>query len=148
MLAVREGFGEAPPSRLRDLTGDRFRGRVGMARPRFGTTRGHMGALLATAGTAVFRAWLEAMAANGLRLYDGNSTVVRAVTEGELDVCLTDTDDVWAQQLPGRGRSRPCSRRRMRTARGRRACRASDRCSSRTPWRGCAAVRTAGPPGA
>lgn len=103
VLAVREGFGDAAPSRLRDLTGVRFRGRVGMARPRFGTTRGHMGALLATAGAADFRAWLEAMAANGLRLYDGNSTVVRAVTEGELDVCLTDTDDVWAQQRRGGG---------------------------------------------
>lgn len=103
VLAVREGFAGrgAVPSRLRDLTVSRFRGRVGMARPRFGTTRGHMSALLATYGAAAFRAWLEAMAANGLRLYDGNSTVVRAVTEGELDVCLTDTDDVWAQQKKG-----------------------------------------------
>lgn len=103
VLAVREGFleGDAVPSRLRDLTAERFRGRVGMARPRFGTTRGHMSALLATYGATAFRAWLEAMAANGLRLYDGNSTVVRAVTEGELDVCLTDTDDVWAQQGKG-----------------------------------------------
>ena len=105
VLAVREGFadGGPVPTRLRELTDARLRGRVGMARPRFGTTRGHMSALVATCGAAVFRDWLEAMAANGLRIYDGNSTVVRAVTEGELDVCLTDTDDVWAQQRRGGG---------------------------------------------
>ncbi len=103
VLAVREGrFDEEEiPRRLRELTHARFRGRVGMARPRFGTTRGHMAALLELAGESVFRGWLEAMVANGLKIYDGNSTVVRAVSEAEIDICLTDTDDVWASQRTG-----------------------------------------------
>ncbi len=98
VLALREGRFEADamPSRLRDLTHERFRARVGMARPRFGTTRGHMGAIVATHGEDALRAWLGAMRANGLRIYDGNSTVVRAVADAEIDACLTDTDDVWA----------------------------------------------------
>lgn len=100
VLAVREG--SERPRRLAELTEERFAGRVGIARPRFGTTRGHMAALLTTFGEPAFRGWLEAMAANGMRIYDGNSTVVRAVSEGEIDVCLTDTDDVWVAQANGR----------------------------------------------
>lgn len=87
-----------PPTRLRDLTDPALRGRVGIARPRFGTTRGHMAALAATFGHDALRAWLGAMVENGVRVYDSNSTVVRAVAEAEIDVCLTDTDDVWVAQ--------------------------------------------------
>ena len=103
VLAVREAIAErgGAPRRLRGLTDARFRGRVGMARPRFGTTRGHMAALFTLGGASVFGDWLEAMVANDLRVYDGNSTVVRAVSEGEIDVGLTDTDDVWANQRNG-----------------------------------------------
>lgn len=98
VIGVREGRFEqdAMPRRLRDLTGEEFRGRVGMARPRFGTTRGQMAAIVATHGEAALRDWLEAMAANRLRIFDGNSTVVRAIAEAEIDIGLTDTDDVWA----------------------------------------------------
>ncbi len=103
VLAVREGrFAEEEiPRRLRELTHERFRGRVGMAQPRFGTTRGHMAALLDVSGEAGFRGWLEAMNANGMRIYDGNSTVVRAVSDAEIDIGLTDTDDIWASQRNG-----------------------------------------------
>lgn len=103
VLVARDGrFQTAePPSRLRELCDARYRGRVGIARPRYGTTRGHMGALLARYGEPVFRGWLLAMRDNGLRVYDGNSTIVRAVSEGEIDLGLTDTDDVWAGQRNG-----------------------------------------------
>ncbi len=35
---------------------------------------------------------------NGVRLYDGNSAVASALANGEIEVGLTDTDDVWAAQ--------------------------------------------------
>lgn len=89
------------PRRLRDLTDPKWRGRVGMARPQFGTTRGHMGALSAAFGEEALENWLRAMKENGLRIYDGNSTCVRAVARGEIDLCLTDTDDVWGAQRNG-----------------------------------------------
>lgn len=102
VLAVREGLAEQNvPRRLRDLTHERFRGRVGVAHPRFGTTRGHMAALLATTGATGFREWLKAMDANRMKVYSGNSTVVRAVSDAEIDIGLTDTDDVWASQRNG-----------------------------------------------
>jgi len=86
---------EEPPTTLAELTGPAWRGRVGMARPQFGTTRGHMALLHARWGEARFSDWLGAMRENGVRLYDGNARVVRAVYEGEIDAGLTDTDDVW-----------------------------------------------------
>jgi iron(III) transport system substrate-binding protein len=92
---------EQAPTRLRDLADPRWRGRIGMARPQFGTTRGHMGALVAICGPDATEAWLRRMRENGLRLYDGNATVVRAVAHGEIDLGLTDTDDVWAGQREG-----------------------------------------------
>src|SRR5690606_15422723 len=52
-------------------------------------------------GPDALRAWLRAMAANGVRLYDGNATIVRAIAHGEIDLGLTDTDDVWAAQRNG-----------------------------------------------
>ncbi|VAX39927.1 hypothetical protein MNBD_PLANCTO03-2058 [hydrothermal vent metagenome] len=103
VLGVRQGrFADAEvPRRLRELTAERFRGRVGLARPRFGTTRGHMAAIVATHGEAVLREWLLGMVANGVRVYEGNSIVVRAIAESEIDIGLTDTDDVWAAQRNG-----------------------------------------------
>lgn len=84
-----------PPTTLAELTTAPWTGKVGMARPQFGTTRGHMALLHARWGEQAFEAWLTAMQANGMRLYDGNARVVRAVYEGEIDIALTDTDDVW-----------------------------------------------------
>ena len=89
------------PTTLRGLADPKYKGRVGIARPAFGTTRGHMAMLLDEFGEQTYRDWLEAMEANGVRVYDGNATVVRAVAEGEIDLCLTDTDDVWAGQRTG-----------------------------------------------
>lgn len=90
-----------PPHTLGDLTAARFAGRIGMARPQFGTTRGQMGGLLAEFGEPALRAWLAGLKSNRVRLYDGNSAVVKAVAYGEIDAGLTDTDDVYAGQREG-----------------------------------------------
>ncbi len=84
-----------PPTALHELTRPEWRGRVGIARPQFGTTRGHMALLCEAWGPTAFERWLIAMRDNGLRVYDGNATVVRKIAEGEIDVGLTDTDDVY-----------------------------------------------------
>jgi len=90
-----------PPTTLRELVTERYTGRVGMARPQFGTTRGHMALLVEQWGADEFEAWLTAMRRNGLRLYDGNATVVQAIARGEIMIGLTDTDDVYAGQRNG-----------------------------------------------
>ncbi|HLO39973.1 MAG TPA: extracellular solute-binding protein [Phycisphaerales bacterium] len=88
---------EAPRS-LTDLLNPRWKGRVGLARPQFGTTRTHMAAILSLHGPDALRSWLEGLKANQVRLYDGNSAVARGLGMGEIDIGLTDTDDVWAAQ--------------------------------------------------
>lgn len=89
------------PTRLRDLIDPRWKGRIGMARPRFGTTRTQMSALFAASNADALRAWLLGLKSNEARLYDGNSSVVRAIAQGEVDVGLTDSDDVWAAKRNG-----------------------------------------------
>lgn len=89
------------PRRLRDLAGPRWAGRVGIARPREGTTRGHMGALAQAWGAEELEAWLREMAGLGLRVYDDNERVVRGVALGEIDLGLTDSDAVLAAQARG-----------------------------------------------
>lgn len=89
------------PQSMQDLIDPRFQDRIVMARPQFGTTRGHMAALVALWGPDGARDWMLRLKANGVRLLDGNSAVVRAVASGEADIGLTDTDDVWAGQRNG-----------------------------------------------
>lgn len=103
VIGLREGrFGEDwSPRTAGDLAAERLRGRVGMAQPRFGTTRGHMAALADAWGLESFRAWLVGLRASGVRLYAGNSSVVRAIADGEIDAGLTDSDDVWGAQRNG-----------------------------------------------
>lgn len=76
------------------------RARVAVARPGFGTTRTHMGALMAAHGEAAFAAWCDALRGR-VTLVDGNSAVVRAVAQGQADLGLTDSDDVYAGQANG-----------------------------------------------
>lgn len=92
---------EDAPKSMQDLLDVRFQDRIVMARPQFGTTRGHMAALVALWGEDATRDFLLRLKASGVRLLDGNSAVVRAVAVGEADVGLTDTDDVWAGQRNG-----------------------------------------------
>jgi iron(III) transport system substrate-binding protein len=93
--------GDDIPSRWTDLAKPRFKGRVVMADPRFGTTRTHMGVFATTLDrlmvAGAFDAFLLGLEENGVRLLtSGNAGVVDAVAAGEADVGMTDTDDVFA----------------------------------------------------
>ncbi len=89
------------PRRLGQLLRPAFKDRIAIAKPQFGTTRGHFGALVALFGEERFEKWLIALKANGVRLMDGNASVVAAVARGECRVGLTDTDDVYSGQREG-----------------------------------------------
>ena len=89
------------PMRLEDLLEARWKGRLVMAAPEFGTTSGHMAALFVHYGPARAREILHGLKRNETRLVDGNSTAVRFVATGQADACLTDTDDVYAAQRNG-----------------------------------------------
>lgn len=96
---------EVPDSWL-DLTAPRWKDRLVMADPRFGTTGGHLAAMMAfwegQLGRGYYESYLLSLAKNGMRfLPSGNAGVVEAVALGEADVGMTDTDDVWAAQARG-----------------------------------------------
>jgi len=84
------------PATLADLLHERYKGRVGMARPRFGTTRTHVAAIASELGEPALRELLTRLKSHGVRLFDGNASVVRACAGGEILAGLTDTDDVYA----------------------------------------------------
>ncbi|MFG0257951.1 MAG: extracellular solute-binding protein [Phycisphaerales bacterium JB043] len=84
------------PNTFRQLVHRSLRGRLVMADPRFGTTRGHMGVLHALWGPRVLAALFTGLGGNDIRLLDGNASVVEAVAYGEAHIGITDTDDVWS----------------------------------------------------
>lgn len=93
---------EELPTRWRDIADRRWKGRLGVANPLFGTTRGHFAAMLALWGEPDYVAFLEQLReTTSGTLLDGNATAARLVGRGELHLCATDTDDVYARQKRG-----------------------------------------------
>ncbi|MBL8350368.1 MAG: extracellular solute-binding protein [Burkholderiaceae bacterium] len=83
----------ARPTRLQDLADPRFKGKVAIARPLFGTTSTHFAALHAQLGAARFSEFLQALKRNEVMILPGNGDVRDAVAAGRAAVGLTDTDD-------------------------------------------------------
>ena len=97
---------EDRPKYWSDLVDPRWKDRIAMADPRFGTTRGHLGALavvgsLGPAGIE-YPDWIAGLARNRVRLLPGgNAATVDAVVRGEVLLGLTDSDDVRALRRRG-----------------------------------------------
>lgn len=90
-----------PPTHWRDLADPRFRSRVVIADPNFGTTRGHIASWFSLWGAEQATQFLSDLKANDIRVVRSNSQAVRDVVAGLADLALTDTDDVWAAQRNG-----------------------------------------------
>ena len=86
--------GELLPRRWEELAEQRHARRLAFANPLFGTTWGHVAAMFALWGEQRGRAFLAGLHEGGGRMVDGNSSAVRAVLAGQVDLCMTDTDDV------------------------------------------------------
>ncbi|MHC4351600.1 MAG: extracellular solute-binding protein, partial [Planctomycetota bacterium] len=92
---------EEAPKSLEEVLDSKWKGRLVMAAPEFGTTGGDVASWFAHYGPNRARQILEALKANEMRIVAGNSTAVRMVATGQADVCFTDTDDVYAAQRNG-----------------------------------------------
>ena len=86
------------PKCLEDVLDGKWKGRIVMAAPEFGTTGGDVASWFAHYDPAQATEILKRLKANDIHLVDGNSTAVRMVATGQADVCFTDTDDVYAAQ--------------------------------------------------
>jgi iron(III) transport system substrate-binding protein len=84
------------PKTLEQLLDSKWQGKIVMADPGFGTTGGDVASWFAYYGQARATEILKSLAANKVKLVEGNSTAVRMVASGQADICLTDTDDVYA----------------------------------------------------
>ena len=93
---------DARPTDWEDLADSRWKGRLAMADPRFGTTGGHLGAMYVAWGPERYGRWIDGLVANDVSvLSSGNAGVVEGIASGEFDVGMTDTDDVWAARARG-----------------------------------------------
>ena len=91
----RVSAAEAPAS-LEEVLEGKWKDRVVMARPQFGTTGGDVASWFAHLGAEKAEGILQSLKDNKVRIVDGNSTAVRMVAMGQADLCFTDTDDVYA----------------------------------------------------
>jgi iron(III) transport system substrate-binding protein len=83
---------DAPRSIL-DLVKPRWKGRVALANPHFGTMSFHAAALFAKWGDARATTFFEALKSNGAVIAAGNSDVKDRVSDGRVDVGILDEDD-------------------------------------------------------
>ncbi|MEK7449731.1 MAG: extracellular solute-binding protein [Planctomycetota bacterium] len=83
---------EAPQS-IFDLIKPEYQGKVAIARPLFGTTATHAAALFAVLGEERTKKFFLDLKTNKCMVVAGNAMARNMVMEGEVPICLTDTDD-------------------------------------------------------
>ncbi len=101
------------PKSVLELADPKWKNRCGMAYPMYGTTATHLAVLSshsdeipfqADAGSPTgkleFERWMEAVSGNVVVL-SGNKQVALAVGRGDLDWCITDTDDAIIEKENG-----------------------------------------------
>ncbi len=81
------------PSKLKDLAAPKYRGKIAISNPLFGSASAQFAALYAKWGEERFITFLKALKANEVAILAGNSTVKSAVGHGEYFFGLVDTDD-------------------------------------------------------
>jgi iron(III) transport system substrate-binding protein len=82
------------PRSIFELTDPRWKGKVALAYPLFGTTATQMAALYVALGKEETEAYLTDLNANKVVIVNGNSVARDVVVEGQYPVGFTDSDDV------------------------------------------------------
>ncbi|WP_406699607.1 extracellular solute-binding protein [Singulisphaera sp. Ch08] len=83
----------ARPKGIKDLLDPKWKGKIGIAKPLFGTTATHAACLFANLGEEKAKAYFRGLKANGVQVLSGNKQVAQAVGSGQIAFGLTDTDD-------------------------------------------------------
>lgn len=89
------------PKSILELGDARWKGKVCLAYPLFGTTSMHAAALFSEFGEAKAKAYFEALKSNGIRITDGNASARDRVVDGTVPVGFTDTDDAYVAMKRG-----------------------------------------------
>ncbi len=90
------------PRSLLDLADPKWKGRVAMAKPLFGTTATQAACLFDVLGTEAATRYYRALMANDVQIVAGNKHVAEGVARGDFAVGVTDTDDAIGEIEAGR----------------------------------------------
>jgi iron(III) transport system substrate-binding protein len=90
------------PHSLFDLTLPRWKGRIAMAKPQFGTTATQAACLFEILGPEKAKEYYRALRENGVVIVPGNKQVAEGVGQGHYDFGVTDTDDAITEVKAGR----------------------------------------------
>jgi iron(III) transport system substrate-binding protein len=85
------------PTSIYDLVNPKWKGKVGLAKPLFGTTATHATCLFATLGEEKAKQFFLGIKQNEARILSGNKQVAVDVAAGRLFFGLTDTDDAMGE---------------------------------------------------
>ena len=89
------------PQSVMDLLDPRFRDQAALANPLFGTTSMHVAALFEVLGEERTRSFFQGFIENGGKILSSNGEVRRRVSNGELAVGVTDSDDAGVARTEG-----------------------------------------------
>jgi len=81
------------PKSVNDLLDPKWKGKIGIAKPLFGTTATHIACLFALLGDDKAKEFCRNLKANDVQILSGNAKVAQSVAAGQLAFGLTDTDD-------------------------------------------------------
>ena len=90
------------PESIFELTDPKWKGKVSLAYPLFGTTATHAATLFANLGEAKAKEYFEALKANNVMITDGNASSRDRVADGTVAIGFTDTDDAYVAIKQGR----------------------------------------------
>jgi iron(III) transport system substrate-binding protein len=81
------------PKSIFDLADEKWKGKIGIARPVAGTTATHVACLFATLGEEKAKDLFRSLKTNQVQILGGNKQVAQACAAGQIAFGLTDTDD-------------------------------------------------------
>ena len=86
---------ENAPQSIFDLTKEKYKGKVTIANPLFGTTTFHIAALFSAIGDKKAKQFLQDLKDNNVVIATSNGDVKKRVSQAEVLCGLTDTDDAF-----------------------------------------------------
>jgi iron(III) transport system substrate-binding protein len=90
------------PKSILDLTDPKWKGKIAIAKPLFGTTATQAACLFDVLGPEDAKAFYRGLKANGVNVVAGNKQVAEGVAKGQFALGLTDTDDALGEIEAGR----------------------------------------------
>jgi len=83
------------PKSIFELAEPKWKGKVSLAYPLFGTTATHAAALFSILGKEKAKAYFQSLKDNGIVITDGNASSRDRVADGTVAIGFTDTDDAY-----------------------------------------------------